>query len=235
MMPVDLEAAPRRRPAGPVMWTLRRTAQTCAVHTALYHCGLQGMIARGSQMGWLEFIASIVRSIAWPLVVLALLYILRQQLGGLAERLTEFSFPGGKAKFKDELAKGRRAAQKLPKQKVEQPPEQREEEDRLVRIAAEAPEGAVILAYIDLEKKLRELALKLGHSSRIVNHMGVIKDLEERGAMAKEGVQLFSNLREARNSAAHGVGPRLTTEDALEYIEQAGILETVLDAALKKL
>ena len=183
-------------------------------------------------MGWLEFIASIVRSIAWPAVIIILLFLLRKQLGNLAERLTEFSFPGGKAKFKDELAKGRRAADKLPPAKA-QP--KKDEVDPLVRVAAETPEGAVILAYIDLEKKLRDIAGKLGKGSNVVNHMGVMQELTSRGVVEKEALELFSNLRGARNSAAHGVGPKLTTADALDYVEQAAILKSVLDDAMKSI
>lgn len=39
-------------------------------------------------MDWLQFIAAVVGSLAWPTVVGVLLYILRAQITGLAERVS---------------------------------------------------------------------------------------------------------------------------------------------------
>lgn len=53
-------------------------------------------------MNWLQFFASIIGSLAWPSVIIALLLILRKQIAGLAERVKELTLPGGiKATFEE--------------------------------------------------------------------------------------------------------------------------------------
>ncbi|WP_157182370.1 hypothetical protein [Methylobacterium sp. WSM2598] len=57
-----------------------------------------------AKVDWLQFLASVVRSLAWPAVVAYLVFLVRHQLGSLARRLTELSLPGGtKALFRSDL------------------------------------------------------------------------------------------------------------------------------------
>jgi acyl dehydratase len=49
----------------------------------------------------------VIASLAWPSVALVLLYHLRPQLRGLAARMTEFVFPGGKVSFAARLEEAR--------------------------------------------------------------------------------------------------------------------------------
>jgi hypothetical protein len=46
-------------------------------------------------MDWKQFFASMVGSLAWPVVVVALLVLLRKHLASMAERLEELTLPGG--------------------------------------------------------------------------------------------------------------------------------------------
>jgi hypothetical protein len=50
-------------------------------------------------MDWLQFIASIIGSLAWPSVIIALLFILRRQIVSLVVRMEELAFAGVKMKF----------------------------------------------------------------------------------------------------------------------------------------
>jgi hypothetical protein len=69
---------------------------------------------RSWRMDWKAFIAAMVGSLAWPIVVFTLLIFLRKQLVGLAERLQELSLGGAKATFEKQLETARREADKLP-------------------------------------------------------------------------------------------------------------------------
>lgn len=182
-----------------------------------------------------QFVAAIIGSLAWPVIVGGLLFLLRKQLTGLAERLKELSLPGGmKATFEKELQVGRSIAEQIP---VEAPlpqlaPPVPDEENKLFRLAIESPEGAIVLAYIDLEKALRDIAIKLGMGSKIANQRSVIEELVRRNLMKREAARLFDSLRRARNSAAHGVGEeQVTSADAVEYIRQVNLLVGLLHVA----
>jgi uncharacterized protein YutE (UPF0331/DUF86 family) len=182
-----------------------------------------------------QFVAALVGSLAWPAVVGVLLYLLREQLTGLAERLQELSLPGGmKATFEKELRVGREIVEQIPSQP---PPPQLappapEEENKLYRLAIESPEGAIVLAYIDLEKKLRDIAIKLGMGPKVTNQRSIMEKLVERDLITREASRLFDSLRRARNSAAHAAGEEpVTSQDALEFIRQVSLLLALLHVA----
>ena len=189
-------------------------------------------------MGWLEFIAAVIGHLAWPVVVGVLLFTVRKQLAGLAVRLKELSLPGGvKATFEKELEEGRTIAEQIeqapPQPQLAPPPvDVNVEDNKLVRVAIEAPEGAIVLAYIELEKALKDIAQKLGMRSNITIHSHVMKELVQRGLITVDAAKLFETLRRARNSAAHGMGEEaLTTAEAVEYIRQASLLVQLLRLA----
>jgi hypothetical protein len=65
-------------------------------------------------MDWKQFFASMVGSLAWPVVVVALLVLLRKHLASMAERLEELTLPGGaKAKFDRQLDAARTESEKI--------------------------------------------------------------------------------------------------------------------------
>jgi hypothetical protein len=65
-------------------------------------------------MDWLQFIAAVIGHLAWPLVILILLIMVRKHIGALAERLLEFSFGGAKITFDKILEKGAEIIEHTP-------------------------------------------------------------------------------------------------------------------------
>jgi hypothetical protein len=57
-------------------------------------------------MDWLQFIATLVGHLAWPIVVIVLFVILRRHLGSMADRLIELSFGGAKITLDKKLQEG---------------------------------------------------------------------------------------------------------------------------------
>jgi hypothetical protein len=57
-------------------------------------------------MDWLQFTSAIVSHLAWPIVFIILLIILRKHLGSMADRLLELSFGGAKVTFDKILREG---------------------------------------------------------------------------------------------------------------------------------
>src|SRR5713101_1161073 len=114
-------------------------------------------------MDWKAFIAAIVGSLAWPIVVFMLLIFLRKQLVGLAERLQEFSLGGAKATFEKQLETARREAEKLPPPSTvpEIPDDQRlvpiTDDARFLRLAEGFPEAAVSEVYKGIETLLFQI------------------------------------------------------------------------------
>jgi hypothetical protein len=65
-------------------------------------------------MDWLQFFDGMVGHLAWPLVFIVLLIVLRKHVGSLAERLLEFSFAGATAKFSAGISVGKNIVKHLP-------------------------------------------------------------------------------------------------------------------------
>jgi hypothetical protein len=191
-------------------------------------------------MDWKAFIAAIVGSLAWPIVVLSLLFILRKQLVGLADRLQEFSLGGAKATFENQLETARKEAEKLPPPSVspdEIPDNQRivplTDEKKFWRLANEFPEAAIIEVYKDIEGILFRIGETMGLPR--TNADRVMDELYERREVDESARDLFFTLRRARNLSAHGTGDgRVSPGEALDYSEHSKRLMASLSFVLGK-
>lgn len=160
-------------------------------------------------MDWKTFISSLVASLAWPSVIIVLLIVLREQIVGLAERLQELSLPGGaKATFQRELEIARGEAENLPPAPATSNSERivpEAEERRFLRLAATAPEMAVVEAYKRIEEVLNKIAPLLDLHN-VDNALPIVNELTKRGLIDNGTLALFNTLRQARNVAVH-LGP----------------------------
>ncbi|MBR0965116.1 hypothetical protein JQ554_09935 [Bradyrhizobium diazoefficiens] len=191
-------------------------------------------------MDWKSFIAAIVGSLAWPIVVLSLLFIVRKQLVGLAERLQEFSVGGAKATFEKQLETARKEAARLPppSESLDEVPDNQRivpltEEKKFLRLANEFPEAAIIEVFKDIEALLFRIGdaagIKRTSADRIMDELFKHNEVDENAR------DLFVTLRSARNLAAHGSGDRrVSPGEALDYSEHSKRLMVALSFVLGK-
>jgi hypothetical protein len=181
-----------------------------------------------------EFIASLVGSLAWPALISVVLVLHSKQVAGLMQRLRKLSLPGiVKLGFDKNLEENREITEQIPPDATAGLPSlSPDEEDKLFRLAIDSPEGAMVLAYMDLEKVLRDIAVKLGMGSKTLNQRSVIDALLKRELIKRDTARLFDALRRTRNSAVHAeVDVELTSAEASEYIQQVRLLIGILQGA----
>jgi hypothetical protein len=189
-------------------------------------------------MDWKAFIAAIVGSLAWPIVVLSLLFILRKQLVGLADRLQEFSVAGAKATFEKQLETAREEAERLPPPSSgEVPDDQRivplTDEKKFLRLANEFPEAAVAEVFKDVEDLCFRISDAIGIPRTSADQ--IMGELYARGEVDDRARDLFNTLRKARNLLAHDWGDRrLSPGEALDYREHSTRLMAWLSFVLGK-
>jgi hypothetical protein len=95
---------------------------------------------------WKQFISSVIGSLAWPLVVVGLLIVLRKHLASMAERLEEL--PGGaKAKFDRQLDAARTQSEKIIVPEVTEPERPARTLSDEAQLANKFPEAAVSEAF----------------------------------------------------------------------------------------
>src|SRR5258705_9206930 len=189
-------------------------------------------------MSILQFIASLVNSLAWPLVALAIAILFRRQFAQILLKISRFKYKDVEIEFRRELEIATEEAEKidvrpsLPTPTVR--PEQQESDDLLgeaSRLAAEFPEPAVAVAGGGVEHELMRSVLRLAISPDYPPYNSALKNigiLADYGAIDSATVDLLNRMRHLRNLAVHrsaGGGP-ISADEAREFIALAkGIVD----------
>lgn len=176
-------------------------------------------------MDILSFIASIVRSLAWPLFLLVLVLFLRKPLKDLIPLLQRL-------KYKDlELEFGRRVeevraevARELPQtaHRILPGPEI----SAITKLAEISPRSAVLEAWLNVEHAALEAANRLGADLGASQTYQAIRFLERSDKLDRSLVSLMRDLRGLRNEAAHAPEFALGKAAALQYAESAADLSS---------
>ncbi|MBZ6490562.1 hypothetical protein [Bacillus subtilis] len=186
-------------------------------------------------MSWLEFISSIIKSIAWPIIVLIAVLALRKPVSQLILKLAELKLKTVKygefeATFEDKLEDAE--SNVIPVADTENSEEASSEvtdADRLfANIAEEAPHLGVVLSWQMLEFELNKAVKRLGlyedlsqgvNIKRPSNTTQTIRYLMSQGYLNKKFYKSFKDLQLLRNYAVHRADHDylITFEEAIRY------------------
>jgi hypothetical protein len=135
-------------------------------------------------MTWLQFISEMVGHLAWPIVLLIIVFAVRKHLGSLVERVLELSFGGATVKFDKLLSKGAEIIEQvstrseLPStksssfQKIEDELGKALEEGEEIRSRPDV--GQMLATYANIATLIREIGEAVGvHGphSKIVRYL----------------------------------------------------------------
>jgi hypothetical protein len=184
-------------------------------------------------MDWLQFISSIINSLAWPAAVVVFLLIIRKRLGGLVERLIELHLPGGaKAIFKEALAEGRVIIERSGGVTASTPIQ-----DKLYSPGS-APSRDYRVRILDIFQDVIEQMILLARERGFEEKKGSINDMIENflrsNQIDRALVDLYERLRKARNAILHVGAMDLSDREIGEFIEQAKVLEKKLGELRKR-
>lgn len=184
-------------------------------------------------MDWLEFIASLVNSLAWPGAVVILVLILRKPLSGLIPLLQRL-------KYKDlEIEFGKRVEEiseeivaTLPRPTLKYVPSP--SESHAIQLAEVSPRAAVVEAWREVERAVIGAAerhdLSTGKEQGRVTSLRAIRSLEQAELVERDKVRLLNDVRVLRNQAAHAPEFALSKDSAVEYVSAAHQLTSFLDS-----
>jgi hypothetical protein len=184
-------------------------------------------------VGWLEAVVKIVTEIAWPVVVIVSVLVLRRQLGRLIERMTHFEGPGGVvADFPSQAAATNELSEEavpnapgqmtLPNaegaERSLNPPESLTLED-LLREADAHPVGAIVRAWNLVE---HVAGRNFGHGAGRLKYTipATARSLQIRGALSDEVVGVAQRLDRLRHDVVHGKTVP-DTASARDFVEAA--------------
>lgn len=189
-------------------------------------------------MGWKEFAASVVGSVAWPVAILILGIVFRKQLIELLKRLQDFKVPGAEATFaagldKVELRLGdlKATEDKAVAEQVSEDSKTNEEPASMDSSATD-PTGTVIRSWEELAKAVIGLLPPDPRNRRHLNIIYVVRRLVAQGDISELFAETVMDLYRLRTQVAHGKETP-TSESALMFARTADEMRRAAIATAK--
>ena len=181
------------------------------------------------------FLADLVKALAWPIVVIVIVFMLRKPLAGLIPLLQRLKFKDLELEFGQKIERVRAEARsELP---IEHPSPglPADAQDRILKLAEVSPRSAVIDAWRELEQRLIETANAIPEfrDSRRKSPLDAIHILEGSKRLSPRVASLIEDLRSLRNRAAHAPEFALSSESAQEYLTAADQMVAVIQVLTK--
>ena len=192
-------------------------------------------------MDILTFIAELAKALAWPISIMLIVFLLRNNLNELLPALKRLKIGALEAEFSEDLAKAEQQAQQanLP------PPEQAVETmvgvpepayEKYERLAYISPRAAIIEAWRDVEITLKVTATGGDYSSlqssSLRNTSHIIKHLIEEDKLHPKDGEFLEFIRSLRNRAAHTHDIDLSSNQAYRYAMLASRISARLRAMI---
>ncbi|MGJ7610111.1 MULTISPECIES: hypothetical protein [unclassified Variovorax] len=187
-------------------------------------------------MDVLTFISKLVEALAWPAIVVWLLWYLKEHLPALARSLRKLKFSGLEMEFEkqaEQLAAETQTA--IPAT----PPFEDPDIARLRQIGEISPRAAIVEAWVRVETNAAEVVRQAGlHMPNAVGPLQLLNSLKQLDVLTAPQVNAFRHLRELRNMAVHAVDMDVTPEAVNQYIvsavAMAGYLEDMAEFVKNK-
>ena len=157
-------------------------------------------------LDWMEWSASIVKAVAWPLAAIAISFIFRNQIGRLLDRIEELNWGDKKAKFGDKLDVAEETATIVQGQVTETPRESGSDaEIKFERLLAISPEAAILDAWHSIEMLLDTLLEEIPNirATTMMSPTEKTRVLLRHGIISPSVFRTLVQLRDLRNQAAH--------------------------------
>lgn len=163
-------------------------------------------------MDWLQFLSSVISSLAWPSAVVGLAWMMRHPLSKLIPLIRTLKYKEWQIDIGEQLE----AVRDQVDAESDAPPADTEEPPSSFKAMAKAnPRAAVLSAWFPVEAELYEISAKKG-IDRSFPPMGQLRELYKDRVIDELTYKTLNKLRRIRNSASHA---DVTFEDAMNMSE----------------
>ncbi|MGY2361502.1 DUF4145 domain-containing protein [Pseudomonas azotoformans] len=166
-------------------------------------------------MDWLQFLSSVIGSIAWPSAVVLLAILMRAPLGKLLPLIRTLKYKDLQIDIGEQLEAVREkvgAEGEAPDVASEEPPLS------FKKLAQADPRAAILSAWIPVEIELNEIAKKI-HVETRRGAMDLIGVLRRHGILDRLTSETLDQLRRIRNTAVHVTEESVSFDDAIHMAE----------------
>jgi hypothetical protein len=186
-------------------------------------------------LDWATFIATLVKSLSWPTVILIIIVILKQEIRALVTNL------GGRLKSAKGAGIELNFGERIDEVQKTLPPEDRAQmtvpsNKRLVDLndlSALPPAYIVSQAWLTVEAAIQEAMLPIAAPHSRVRPLAapeLLRIARQQSLVTEDEVPSLEELRKLRNLAAHARDPDISLTDALRYNDIAAAVAEQIKA-----
>jgi hypothetical protein len=177
-------------------------------------------------MCWQGFLSNVIDSIAWPIVALIGIWLMKKPLCELIPLLTKFKFAGAEAEFGQSLEEARAQLEENVPDISRSVDSVNPELNKLLKVAQHSPTAAIMDSWRLVEQAIRKAATRQGyddirHGKGSATIASMQRHLQRNNDLSRAVTDFFHELRNLRNQAAHIGDVAINTADAMQYIDLA--------------
>ena len=150
-------------------------------------------------MDVLTFISELTKALAWPIAVVSISVLFKKQIVLLLSRLRKGKVGSAEFEFEEAIKHLDESASELAistESKVGMP---------LIKLVTSNPRAAILEAWLELEEKAIDLALRLDLVRPTARRYpeGALKGIRKAGILSNSNLNVLEELQYLRNQAAH--------------------------------
>jgi uncharacterized protein YutE (UPF0331/DUF86 family) len=180
-------------------------------------------------MGWLQFLASVIGSLAWPGAIVLTVILLRRELVQILQRLRRLKYGDAEAEFGEVLEEVEEEIEELPSPKSP-PPEGEFRQEYLKELDRFSNNSAIFIAWLEVESAILNLARRANLLETNMNALRAAHRLIDRKIIDEATYNAIGDLWKLRNIAVHPTDIRqITKEEADRFKKLAEKVAAVLE------
>lgn len=179
----------------------------------------------------LTFIASIIKSLAWPVAAVVVVLLFKDEIVKIAPFIKRLKAGPVEAEFERDIRQLKESAPMQPDLSSVRVTDTASKMF-LFNLAMLHPRSAVLESWVRLEAAARAALpqpTKAGSMTSYLPAARLAEPLVQAEVINQSQVTLYHELRRLRNEVAHAIGPEPTQESVRSYIELASVLQSQLE------
>ena len=168
----------------------------------------------------MEYLVSIINSIAWPITVFGLVFLLRKPLKGLISLIDSFKYKGLEVSFREQLSEARLDAEESGIKSVALEGER----ENILKLAETSPSTVIVDSWKEIELAARERVQALaseGNNFSESRKNRPLDYLELTGSLVPSTARAVREMKWLRNKATHTATLNISQESVVEYVTLA--------------
>ncbi|KAA0956083.1 DUF4145 domain-containing protein [Planococcus sp. ANT_H30] len=167
-------------------------------------------------MNKLEFISSIINSIAWPIALIVVIHFLKKPLIKILSNLNRLTYNNLEMDFTNKLEEIETSLEDT--QLPENNSQLNNKDKEIMTIAQISPAASITMSWSMVEKEIMNTIKRIAISPDYPAYKSPLKNiqlLKDNGKIDLDTLNSLNELRDLRNKAAHGH----LSNDSLTYLE----------------